>query len=80
MLVRRAFATDDGIDPDEESLAKGYAFFLDYYREHKLDFTYAYDGVLEALAALRTVHEVWPNLRPKRMPSRCSAPRHGRAH
>ena len=37
---------------DEDSLAKAYAFFLDYYREHKLDYTYAYDGVLEALAAL----------------------------
>src|SRR5208283_1399190 len=33
------------------------AFFLDYYREHKLDYTYAYDGVLEALAALRSVHD-----------------------
>jgi len=57
LLVRRAFTTDDGIDPDEETLAKGYAFFLDYYREHKLDYTYAYEGVLEALAALRTVHD-----------------------
>jgi phosphoglycolate phosphatase len=57
LLVRRAFATDDGIEPDEETLAKGYAFFLDYYREHKLDYTYAYEGVLEALAALRTVHD-----------------------
>ncbi len=57
LLVRRAFATDDGIDPDEETLAKGYAYFLDYYREHKLDYTYAYEGVLEALAALRTVHD-----------------------
>jgi len=57
LLVRRAFATDDGIDPDEETLTKGYAYFLDYYREHKLDYTYAYEGVLEALAALRTVHD-----------------------
>ena len=30
-------------------LRDAYAFFLDYYREHKLDYTYAYDGVLEAL-------------------------------
>jgi phosphoglycolate phosphatase len=57
LLVRRAFAADDGIDPDEDTLAKGYAYFLDYYREHKLDYTYAYEGVLEALAALRTVHD-----------------------
>src|SRR5208282_2051606 len=32
LLVRRAFAADDGIEPDEETLARGYAFFLDYYR------------------------------------------------
>ena len=57
LLVRRAFAADDGIHPDEDTLAKGYAYFLDYYREHKLDYTYAYEGVLEALAALRTVHD-----------------------
>ncbi|MGO9435728.1 MAG: HAD-IA family hydrolase [Terracidiphilus sp.] len=57
LLVRRAFAADDGIEPDEETLARGYAFFLDYYREHKLDYTYAYDGVLEALAALRSVYD-----------------------
>jgi phosphoglycolate phosphatase len=31
--------------------------FLDYYREHKLDFTYAYEGVLEALAALRALRD-----------------------
>jgi phosphoglycolate phosphatase len=66
VLVRRAFATDDGVEPDEESLAKAYAFFLDYYREHKLDYTYAYDGVLEALAALRNVHEQ-PNAPPRAM-------------
>ena len=57
MLVRRAFATGNGVEIDEERLDKAYAFFLDYYREHKLDYTYAYDGVLEALAALRTVHD-----------------------
>jgi len=45
MLVRRAFATDDGKEPTEELLAESYKFFLDYYREHKLDYTYAYDGV-----------------------------------
>ncbi|HEX4285402.1 MAG TPA: HAD-IA family hydrolase [Terracidiphilus sp.] len=64
LLVRRAFAADQGIDPNEETLAKGYAFFLNYYREHKLDYTYAYDGVLEALAALRTVHDQ-PNVPPR---------------
>jgi phosphoglycolate phosphatase len=27
-------------------------FFLDYYRKHKLDHTYVYDGVIDALKAL----------------------------
>jgi phosphoglycolate phosphatase len=56
-LVQRALAADDGVEPGEDLLARAYAFFLDYYREHKLDYTYAYDGVLESLAALRTVHD-----------------------
>lgn len=57
MLVRRAFATDDGTEPTEEFLADAYKYFLDYYREHKLDYTYAYEGVLEALDALHKVHD-----------------------
>ena len=60
MLMRRSLALADDIHPaqvDEALLADAYAFFLKYYREHKLDFTYAYDGVLEALAALRDLHD-----------------------
>jgi phosphoglycolate phosphatase len=57
MLVRRAFAADEGKEPSEELLADAYKFFLDYYREHKLDYTYAYEGALEALSALQKVHE-----------------------
>jgi phosphoglycolate phosphatase len=57
MLVRRAFAEATGSPVDEDFLAKAYEFFLDYYRAHKLDFTYAYAGVLEALGALRKLHE-----------------------
>jgi phosphoglycolate phosphatase len=50
MLVRRALG-----DPDDESyLDAALSFFLDYYREHKLDFTHVYPGVLESLEALRT--------------------------
>lgn len=55
MLVRRSLAVENGVSPDEvhdEELATAYTFFLTHYREHKLDFTYAYDGVLDALAAL----------------------------
>jgi phosphoglycolate phosphatase len=57
MLVRRAFAKAYGRPVDEEFLKFAYAFFLDYYRAHKLDFTYAYEGVLEALAALKDLHD-----------------------
>ena len=57
MLVRRAFAKTNGGPVDEDLLAKAFEFFLDYYRVHKLDFTYAYAGVVEALAALHRLHE-----------------------
>lgn len=69
MLVRRSLAMADGIAPeavDEETLQKSYAFFLQYYREHKLDFTYAYEGVVEALHALRALHDA-PEGRPRVM-------------
>jgi len=57
MLVRRAFARASGPAADEDLVGKAHAWFLDYYREHKLDFTYAYEGVLEALAALRALRD-----------------------
>ena len=63
MLVRRSLAVENGVAPDEvhdEELATAYSFFLDHYREHKLDFTYAYDGVLESLAALRAMPDGSP--------------------
>jgi phosphoglycolate phosphatase len=58
MLVRRALFGVDAAEVDEDLLARAYAFFLDYYREHKLDFTYAYEGVLEALAALKELRDL----------------------
>jgi phosphoglycolate phosphatase len=58
MMVRRAFASGNSAPEDEDLLAEAYAFFLGYYREHKLDFTYAYDGVLDALAALKQLHDL----------------------
>jgi phosphoglycolate phosphatase len=58
MLVKRAFAGPDKTPVDEDILSNAHAWFLDYYREHKLDFTYAYEGVLEALAALRALHDL----------------------
>jgi phosphoglycolate phosphatase len=60
MLMRRSLAlasNKHADDVDPELLDKAYLFFLQYYREHKLDFTYAYEGVLEALKALHDLHE-----------------------
>jgi phosphoglycolate phosphatase len=60
MLMRRSLALASDAPPDaidEEQLAKAYQFFLQYYREHKLDFTYAYEGVLDALKALHEIHD-----------------------
>ncbi|MGH9606651.1 MAG: HAD-IA family hydrolase [Terracidiphilus sp.] len=59
-LVRRALAAEEGRpleSVDEKLLADALAFFLAYYREHNLDFTYMYEGVLQALAALRELHD-----------------------
>jgi phosphoglycolate phosphatase len=74
MLVRRAFAAANGpaADSIDEDLPEGaYPWFLDYYREHKLDYTYAYEGVLEALAALRELHDA-PG-RPEKFAARAMA-------
>jgi len=51
MLVRRALEASGGMD--EVALAQALAFFLDYYREHNLDFTYAYPGVISELRKIR---------------------------
>jgi phosphoglycolate phosphatase len=64
MLVRRTLAVEHKILPeqvDETELATAYDYFLAHYREHKLDFTYAYPGALESLQALRQM----PNGTPR---------------
>lgn len=69
MLVRRSLALASNESPealDEELFRKAYAFFLKYYREHELDFTYAYEGVLEALEALKELHDA-PGGKPRTM-------------
>ena len=48
MLVSRALG---GVAKEEE-LARGLAYFLEYYEEHKLDNTCLYPGVAETLAKL----------------------------
>lgn len=50
MLVRRALG-----DPEDNALVdEAETYFLDYYREHKLDNTYVYDGCHAVLTALQT--------------------------
>jgi len=53
MLVRRALGDPEGDVHDEEFVAEALRFFLEYYKVHKLDYTYVYPGVMEALAAIR---------------------------
>ena len=45
MLIRRAL----GDPSDREFLQEALNYFLAYYRDHKLDNTYPYDGIKEAL-------------------------------
>lgn len=48
VLVRRALG-----DPDDEAyVQEALLYFMAYYREHKLDTTYVYAGIKEALDAL----------------------------
>jgi len=56
MLVRRALGDPEGDVHDEEYVAEVLAYFLDYYRVHKLDYTYVYPGVMESLEAIRSAH------------------------
>lgn len=49
LLIKRAL----GESGTEAEVEKGIVHFLDYYREHMLDNTVAYPGVLECLEALR---------------------------
>ena len=49
MLVRRALG-----DPDDENFVQdALLYFMAWYREHKLDHTYVYDGIKEALDAIQ---------------------------
>lgn len=63
-LVRRSLAHAHLVaaqtDPhDDAFVAEALAWFLDYYRVHKLDYTYVYPGVVESLTELR---EAYPQL------------------
>jgi phosphoglycolate phosphatase len=59
MLIRRALDLPGelpaGTDADEKNalFEKAFAFFLTYYRAHKLDYTHLYPGVLDSLEAVK---------------------------
>jgi len=58
MLIRRALGDPDHV---EDALLDGaLEFFLTYYRAHKLDYTYVYDGVFAALTTIRHAHPHLP--------------------
>jgi len=59
MLVRRALGDPEGDVHDEEYVAEALEYFLSYYRVHKLDYTYVYEGVIEALDAIQATY---PNI------------------
>jgi phosphoglycolate phosphatase len=59
-LIGRALGSEAN---DENLVRSGLEYFLGYYREHKLDHTHLYDGVLETLATLQNSS----NGRPRQM-------------
>jgi phosphoglycolate phosphatase len=50
VLIQRALGSET---IDEALVRKGLEFFLSYYREHKLDHTMVYPGIVEALATIQ---------------------------
>lgn len=59
MLVRRAMGDPGDLDAmhpsdGDDLFRRTFDFFLHYYREHKLDNTRCYDGVIESLTQMRT--------------------------
>ncbi len=57
ILIQRALG---GEAVDEALVRRGLEFFLSYYREHKLDHTTVYPGVVEALAAIQNAANGFP--------------------
>jgi phosphoglycolate phosphatase len=56
MLVRRALG-----DPDDENFVQdALLYFMAWYREHKLDSTYVYEGIKEALNAIQKSRDGMP--------------------
>jgi len=57
MLIRRALSIPGELPPgqvlDEGLFNEAFAFFLTYYRAHKLDYTTVYPGAMDSLEALK---------------------------
>jgi phosphoglycolate phosphatase len=51
VLIKRALG---GETVDDALVRKGLEFFLSYYREHKLDHTIVYPGIVEALTSIQS--------------------------
>ncbi len=81
-LVRRSLAHSHPEDPhDDAFIEAAVAWFIRYYRVHKLDFTYVYPGVMESLEAIRSRHPQLSNGSPHQQarrpqPSHLQALRH----
>jgi phosphoglycolate phosphatase len=65
MLIRRALAVPgelpvNGPEPAEAFFDEAFAYFLAYYRAHKLDYTTVYPGVLESLESLKALPDGTP--------------------
>jgi phosphoglycolate phosphatase len=66
MLVRRALGdpgdldSQDPADSSDDLFRRAFAYFLEFYRDHKLDFTLPYPGVIDSLAAIRAQHPHLP--------------------
>jgi phosphoglycolate phosphatase len=56
-LIGRALGSEAN---DETLVGSGLEYFLSYYREHKLDHTHLYDGILETLATLQNSNNGQP--------------------
>src|SRR5689334_576108 len=59
MLVRRSLGDPD----DERFVQEALLYFMAYYREHKLDSTYVYDGIFDALESIRASRDGLGDLR-----------------
>jgi phosphoglycolate phosphatase len=68
-LIGRALGNEAN---DEKLVRSGLEYFLAYYREHKLDHTHLYEGIMEALGTIQNSH----NGQPRKMAVLTNKPVH----